>query len=198
MNLIFATNNSHKLSEIRAVSPKGIRILGLKEAGFEGEIPEDHETLEENASQKAWYIFNALKKNCFADDTGLEVDALGGEPGVFSARFSKTGDLQFPDMDVTEGNIKKLLFLLKDENNRNARFRTVISLILDGKEWQFEGVIKGRISHERSGKSGFGYDPVFIPEGETLSFADMDADRKNEISHRAKAMARLVEFLKAL
>jgi XTP/dITP diphosphohydrolase len=195
MILIFATNNLHKLSEVRSITQKSIRISGLSEAGFKGEIPEDYPTLEQNASQKSWYIYNQLHQNCFADDTGLEVEALNGEPGVFSARYSQIGEIRYPEMDISEGNIKKLLELMNNESNRNARFRTVISLILNGTEYQFDGIVNGRIANTKTGSKGFGYDPVFIPEGETCSFAEMESDRKNMISHRARAMSKLVTFL---
>jgi len=195
MKLIFATNNLHKLSEIKCLIRSNIHISGLDEAGFKGDIPEDFTTLEQNASQKAWYIYNRLHGNCFADDTGLEVDVLKGQPGVFSARFSRVGDLRYPEMDVTEGNIKKLLELMNDQINRKARFRTVISLIIDGVEYQFEGIVYGQIARQKSGTNGFGYDPVFIPDGESCCFAEMDMERKNLISHRGRAIAKLVDFL---
>ncbi len=195
MILIFATNNLHKLDEIRALTRHRIKILGLSEAGFQGEIPEDYPTLEQNASQKSWYIYNKLKQNCFADDTGLEVEALDGAPGVYSARFSRIGELQFPELDVTEGNIRKLLTLMDGKTNRRARFRTVISIIVDGQETRFEGIVAGTITNEKSGTRGFGYDPVFVPDGETCTFAEMDISKKNKISHRGVATNKLVDFL---
>lgn len=195
MNLIFATNNLNKLNEIRELTQNSIRVFGLSEAGFKGEIPEDYPTLEQNASQKSRYIFNKLHQNCFADDTGLEVEALKGEPGVYSARFSRIGEIRYPEMEVTDGNIRKLLELMRNESNRNARFRTVISLIIDGVEYQFEGIIAGTIAKEKSGINGFGYDPVFIPEGEGCSFAEIDFVKKNMISHRGRAVGKLVNFL---
>jgi XTP/dITP diphosphohydrolase len=198
MKLIFATNNLHKLSEIRNLVQNNITITGLSEAGISGEIPEDFPTLEQNASQKAWFVFNKLHQDCFADDTGLEVDALKGQPGAFSARFSRVGEIRYPDMDVTEGNIRKLLELLNNEPNRKARFKTVISLIINGMEYQFEGIVEGLIAHEKYGSNGFGYDPVFIPNGEKHSFAEMDFKMKNRISHRALATEKLVGFLKGL
>lgn len=175
-----------------------VHISGLNEAGFEGEIPEDFPTLEQNASQKAWYIYNHLHKDCFADDTGLEVETLNGAPGVYSARFSRIGDIQYPEMEVTEGNIRKLLELMKNEKNRKARFRTIISAIINGTEQQFEGIVNGNIAMGKSGVSGFGYDPVFIPEGKNISFAEMNLDEKNRISHRARAMNKLAVFLEGL
>ncbi len=196
MNLIFATNNQHKIEEIKGLSRNTIRVSGLLEEGFSGEIPEDFPTIEQNASQKSWYIFNLFGKNCFSDDTGLEVEALNGDPGVYSARFSRIGDIQYPQLDITNGNITKLLYLMKNENNRKANFKTVISLILAGVEYQFEGIIPGQISMEKSGISGFGYDPVFIPNGWDCSFAEMSLEIKNKISHRAIAMNRLLAFLR--
>ena len=197
MTLVFATNNQHKLFELRRLAENSFKILGLSEAGFEGEIPEDYASLEQNASQKSWYIYNRIHQNCFADDTGLEVEALNGAPGVYSARFSKIGNLQYHKMEVSEGNIRKLLELMRGESNRNARFRTVISLIFDGIEYQFEGIISGTIASEKSGSTGFGYDPVFIPDGELCSFAEMDLEKKNSISHRGRAVEKLIRFLKS-
>lgn len=194
MNLVFATNNPYKLSEIRRLLNRHV-ISGLEQAGFTGEIPEDFATLEQNACQKAWYIYNRLGMDCFSDDTGLETEALNGEPGVYSARFSRIGNLRFPDLDITEGNIRKLLHLLEKEDNRRARFRTIISLIIGGKEFSFEGAVDGIISRNIRGTGGFGYDPVFIPDGESLSFAEMSPEHKNEISHRGKAIKKLESFL---
>lgn len=153
------------------------------------EIPEDYDTLEENASQKAWHIYNKTKLNCFADDTGLEVDALNGRPGVFSARYA--GDGKNP-----KDNITKLLKELQGVNKRNARFRTVISLIIDGTEYSFEGIVNGVIDETERGVDGFGYDPIFQPNGFALTFAEMDLSQKNLISHRAIAVNQLVDFLK--
>jgi XTP/dITP diphosphohydrolase len=198
MELIFATNNKHKLLEIQQIVGAKIKIFGLNESGFEGEIPEDYDTIEKNSSQKAWYIFNSLKKSCFADDTGLEVEALGGGPGVYSARYSRMGDNKYSEMDITEGNICKLLDNLQTSENRIARFRTVISLILDGREFQFEGIVNGSILTEKSGEKGFGYDPVFLPDGHSKSFAQMNLKDKNKISHRSLAMTKLVRFLNDL
>lgn len=194
-DLIFATNNSHKLAEIRTLISDRFRILSLRDEGIETQIPEDYETLPENALQKAGFIHNLTGKNCFADDTGLEVDALDGEPGVYSARYSRMGDLQFPDMDVTQGNIHKLLLKMRDVKDRTARFRTVIALVMNRREFLFEGIVEGEILRDPSGNQGFGYDPVFRPRGFTQSFAEMEMIRKNRISHRARAMSKLVEFL---
>jgi XTP/dITP diphosphohydrolase len=196
MNLIFATNNLHKLNEIKTLTQNRIHISSLSEAGFAGDIPETFPSIEQNASQKSWYIYDKLKQNCFADDTGLEVDALGGEPGVYSARYSLMGEVRYPEMEIAEGNIRKLLEKMSTETNRSARFRTVISLIIDGIEYQFEGVVSGVIAKEKAGVKGFGYDPIFIPNGENRSFAEMDLNLKNKISHRAIATNKLVEFLK--
>lgn len=195
MTLIFATNNLHKLSEIRSLIPNTTRILGLSEAGFEGEIPEDFPTLEQNASQKAWYIYKKLGQNCFADDTGLEVNVLNGEPGAYSARYSTIGELRFPELEIVEGNIKKLLEMMRFEVNRHARFRTVIALVINGVEFQFEGIVTGTIAKEKKGSQGFGYDPVFIPDGMQCSFGEMNLEEKNKISHRGIAVGKFVNFL---
>jgi XTP/dITP diphosphohydrolase len=198
MEIVFATNNLHKLGEIGAMLSHRIKILGLNDLGIKEEIPEDHDTLEENASQKAWYIYKLTGRNCFADDTGLEVDALDGAPGVYSARYSRIGTPVFPELDSVEGNIKKLLLEMEGVKNRRARFRTVISLILDGDEHRFEGVCEGLITEVSSGSEGFGYDPLFVPDGYTMSFAEMEPEEKNNISHRAKAVHALVQFLKEM
>ena len=198
MDIVFATQNPHKLEEISALLGEGFHLMGLQDLNIKEDIPEDHHTLEENASQKAWYIYDRTGLNCFADDTGLEVDALDGAPGVFSARYSRMGHPTFPQMDAAEGNIKKLLLELKGEKQRNARFRTVIALVLEGKEYQFEGVVEGWITESASGVMGFGYDPVFRPHGHALTFAEMDLDLKNQISHRAKAVDQLVQMLKGM
>lgn len=198
MNLIFATNNIHKLKEIRSLVSDNITILSLRDAGINTEIPEDFETLEENANQKSRFIYDITGTNCFADDTGLEVDAINGEPGVYSARYSRMGDLQFPDMEVSKGNIHKLLLKLRNITERKARFRTVISLILDKQVFKFEGIAEGKILRTPRGEEGFGYDPVFQPEGSSLSFAEMSLLEKNRISHRGKAVEKLVDFLNQL
>jgi XTP/dITP diphosphohydrolase len=187
-NIIFATNNQHKIEEVRAVLGRRFKILTLKEAGIEIDIPEPHDTLEANATEKSKTIFAITNKNCFSEDTGLEVEALNGEPGVKSARYAGEGR-SFDD------NIDKLLINLKSANNKAARFRTVISLILDGKEYLFEGICAGKIIHERKGNNGFGYDPVFVPTGSDKTFAEMDIVEKNGFSHRKKAMEKLINFL---
>lgn len=198
MQLVFATNNLYKLEEIADLLEEKFHLLGLKDLDITEEIPEDHDTLEANASQKAWYIFDKTGKNCFADDTGLEVDALDGAPGVYSARYSRMGHPTFPEMEPAQGNIKKLLLKLHDSRERSARFRTVISLVFNRKEYQFEGVVEGRITESVFGGGGFGYDPIFIPEGYDITFAEMDLSLKNQISHRARAVKQLVDFLKGM
>jgi XTP/dITP diphosphohydrolase len=186
--LIFATNNQNKVLEIRAALGKRFSIVTLQEAGIDIDIPEPHDTLEANASQKSRTIFSLTGNSCFGEDTGLEVAALNGEPGVKSARYA--GD----DRNF-EGNIDKLLHKLAGETRREARFRTVISLMLDGKEYLFEGICNGHITETRHGSKGFGYDPVFVPEGNSKTFAEMDIAEKNIYSHRKKAMEKLVLFL---
>jgi XTP/dITP diphosphohydrolase len=198
MQLVFATNNQHKLEEIDALLGEKFQLLGLKDLHISEEIPEDHDTLEANASQKAWYIFDRTEQNCFADDTGLEVDALDGAPGVYSARYSRMGQPTFPEMEPAQGNIRKLLLKMEGVVERSARFRTVISLVLNGKEYQFEGVVEGAITELASGAKGFGYDPVFTPRGYDTTFAEMDLSLKNQISHRARAVTQLVDFLKEM
>jgi XTP/dITP diphosphohydrolase len=188
MKLIFATNNQHKVDEIRAVLQKGPEIITLKEAGIDIEIPEPYDTLEGNASGKSKTIFEMTGTDCFSEDTGLEVYALKGEPGVKSARYA--GDNRSFD-----ANIDKLLVNLAGKTDRKARFRTVISLLLKGKEYLFEGICEGTILAERKGMNGFGYDPVFIPEGSGKTFAEMDMSEKNQYSHRKKATEKLVAFL---
>ena len=186
--IVFATNNPHKLDEVRALLGQQFEIVPLAELGFEGDIPETGATLAENASQKAHFIYDRYGVDCFADDTGLEVDALGGAPGVYSARYA--GEKATYDENVT-----KLLRALEGKQERSARFKTVVSLILNGKEYQFEGKVEGRILQARSGTAGFGYDPVFQPEGYGETFAEMNPELKNRISHRGKAMAKLARFL---
>ena len=185
--IIFATNNQNKVEEVRAVLGNHFNIITLKEAGIDIDIPEPYDTLEANATEKSKTIFNITNQNCFSEDTGLEVEALNGEPGVKSARYAGE-DRNFAD------NIDKLLFNLKNEENRSARFKTVISLILDGKEYFFEGICPGKIIEERKGNHGFGYDPVFVPDGSDKTFAEMDMAEKNKFSHRKKAMEKLIIF----
>ncbi len=187
-NIIFATNNLNKVNEIRAVLKSKFNIITLKEAGIEIDIPEPHDTLEANAAEKSSTIFRLTKKNCFSEDTGLEVAALNGEPGVKSARYAGEGR-------SFDANIDKLLSKLETKSDKAARFRTVISLILDGKEYQFEGICAGKIISERRGGNGFGYDPIFIPDGSEKTFAEMEMGEKNKFSHRKKAMEKLINFL---
>ena len=191
MELVFATNNAHKLEEINSAVGDSIKILSLKDIGCFEDIPETAPTIEGNASQKSQFIFQKYGINCFADDTGLEVEALDGAPGVYSARYAGSGHDH-------EKNMDKVLSELSDKQNRKARFRTVISLILDKKEYFFEGIVKGSILTERKGKMGFGYDPIFQPEGLNISFAEMELDQKNKISHRGLAVQKLIEFLGTL
>ncbi|HEU4472636.1 MAG TPA: RdgB/HAM1 family non-canonical purine NTP pyrophosphatase [Flavisolibacter sp.] len=191
MTLIFATNNRHKTEEINAALPAGFSIISLREAGINIEIPEPHHTLEANAAEKAGTIYQLTGADCFSEDTGLEVDALNNEPGVHSARYAG-------EERSDRNNILKLLRNLENHSNRKARFRTVICLVLKGKQHFFEGVCEGWISREPVGESGFGYDPVFIPDGALHSFAEMTLEEKNRYSHRKKALERLVAFLSNL
>ena len=191
MKLIFATNNQHKVDEIRSVVGKELEIITLTESGIDIDIPEPYDTLEENASGKSRTIFEMTGTNCFSEDTGLEVTALNGEPGVKSARYA--GDNRSFD-----ANIDKLLINLAGKQDRTASFRTVISLLIDGTETLFEGICDGQIIEERRGAQGFGYDPVFIPTGSTKTFAEMDIKEKNQFSHRKKATEKLVAFLNSL
>ncbi len=186
--IVFATNNTHKLNEVKALLGHQFEIVSLAELGFEGDIPETGSTLAENASQKAHFIYDRYGVDCFADDTGLEVDVLGGAPGVYSARYAG-------EKATYEENVTKLLRALEGKQERSARFKTVVSLILNGKEYQFEGKVEGRILKARSGTAGFGYDPVFQPEDYEETFAEMNPELKNRISHRGKAMAELARFL---
>lgn len=186
--LIFATNNRHKADEVRSILGDRFKVLTLLEAGIEKDIPEPHDTLEENATEKSRTIFELTGKNCFSEDTGLETIALNGEPGVKSARYAGDGR----DFNA---NIEKLLQKLEHQPNRQARFRTVISLIMDNREWLFEGICEGRITTEKKGDGGFGYDPVFVPDGSEKTFAEMTMAEKNRFSHRKKAMEKLIYHL---
>lgn len=188
MKMIFATNNQHKVDEIRSAVPKDFSIITLKEAGIDIDIPEPHDTLQDNAAEKARTIHQLTKTNCFSEDTGLEVFSINNEPGVHSARYA--GEEKSFDQ-----NIEKLLLKLRNSHDRKARFRTVICLILEGKEYFFEGICEGEIIKERKGNKGFGYDPIFVPKGSTKTFAEMSITEKNEFSHRKKATDRLVTFL---
>jgi len=186
--LVFATNNIHKIKEISSILGTRVVLKSLSDIGCSDDIPETGETLEENALQKARYIYGRFRTDCFADDTGLEVEALNNEPGVYSARYA--GE------NVTyDDNTNKVLENLEGKSNRKACFRTVIALIINGKEWLFEGRIDGEIIHHKRGLGGFGYDPVFVPAGCHKTFAEMEPDEKNRISHRALASQKLEEFL---
>ncbi len=191
MKLVFATNNKHKLQEVRDIIGSGVEVLSLADIDCTDDIPETAETLEGNALIKARYIFEKYGANCFADDTGLEVEALEGAPGVYSARYAGDGH-------DSEANMNKLLENLTGENNRSAQFRTVIALIIDGEEKLFNGIVKGEITREKRGASGFGYDPIFVPEGYKESFAQMESSTKNSISHRYRATKQLSDYLKEL
>lgn len=189
MKIVFATNNKHKLEEIKDILGRDFEIVSLAEIGCYEDIPETGATLEENARQKSSYVVEHYSQNCFADDTGLEVEALGGEPGVHSARYAEGTDHD------SEANMRKLLANLEGKDNRKACFRTIISLIIDGVEHQFEGKVEGRIATEKHGMEGFGYDPIFISEGYDKSFAELGEEIKNQISHRARAVKKLAEYL---
>lgn len=189
MKLVFATNNRHKLQEVKAIVGDRVEILSLSDIGCNDDIPETADTLQGNALIKARYISEKYGVNCFADDTGLEVDALDGAPGVYSARYAG-------EECNSEANMQKLLQNLTGKSERSAQFRTVIALIINGDEKLFNGVVKGRISTEKLGDSGFGYDPIFIPEGFSESFAQMSAEQKNSISHRFRATEKLSNYLK--
>lgn len=188
MKLIFATNNKNKVEEIKHLTHQKFQILTLQEVGIDIDIPEPHDTLEANATEKSTTIYKLTNEAVFSEDTGLEVAALNGAPGVKSARYAGEGRNM-------QDNIDKLLHELKDKPSRAAQFRTVASLIINGKEYQFEGICKGHITTEQDGTSGFGYDPVFIPEGSDITFANMDVTEKNKYSHRKKAVQQLIDFL---
>lgn len=190
--LVFATNNAHKLEEVSAILGDKIELLSLKDINCQTDIPETADTLEGNALLKSSYIFQNYHLDCFADDTGLEVEALDGAPGVYSARYAGG------EGHNAESNMLKLLHEMEGKENRKAQFRTAISLILGGKEYLFEGIIKGEIIKEKRGDSGFGYDPVFVPEGYNQTFAELGNDIKNRISHRALAVNKLCDFLRRL
>ena len=188
MKIVFATNNAHKLREVQQTVGDKFEIVSLRECGVVEDIPENETTLEGNALAKARYIYSRTGLSCFADDTGLEVDALGGEPGVRSARYATDGH-------DDEANKRLLLERMEGEENRGAQFRTAMALILDGEEYLFEGVVRGEILTQECGDGGFGYDPLFAPEGRSESFAEMSAEEKNAISHRGRAVRKLAEFL---
>ena len=189
MEICFATHNENKIREVRILLHP-IKIVGLTELGQHEEIPETGQTLDENSLLKAQFLFSKFQVNCFADDTGLEVESLNGAPGVYSARYAG-------DKKDNQANIDLLLQNLEGIENRNARFRTVISLILNGETFTFEGVVNGRITKDISGSEGFGYDPIFMPEGYDITFAEMSLEEKNSISHRGKAIKKLVDYLRS-
>lgn len=191
MKLVFATNNQNKLKEVKQLLPASIELLSLKDIDCEDDITESGKTIRENAKIKSRYIYEKFGMNCFADDTGLEVDAIGGRPGVYSARFAGPSSR-------SEDNINKLLIELKGIENRKANFRTVISLMIDGKDEAFEGIVNGVITNEEMGSNGFGYDSVFMPDGFDKTFAEMTAQEKNEISHRGIAVNKLTSFIREL
>lgn len=188
MKIIFATNNQHKVDEIRWALPENFSIISLKEAGIDIDIPEPHDSLQENAAEKARTIYQLTQTNCFSEDTGLEVYSLNNEPGVHSARYAG-------EQKSFDKNIEKLLSKLENSSERSARFRTVICLVLEGKEYFFEGICEGSIINEKRGEQGFGYDPIFIPTGSGKTFAEMSMGEKNSFSHRKKATDKLVVFL---
>lgn len=189
MKLVFATNNKHKLEEVRAILGNRVEVLSLADINCNDDIPETADTLQGNALIKARYIYNKYGVDCFADDTGLEVEALDGAPGVYSARYAG-------DNHDSHANMNKLLQNLTGKKNRNAQFRTVIALIIKGKEILFDGIVKGEITLEKAGDSGFGYDPIFVPQGYSQSFAQMDSELKNSISHRYLATKQLCDYIK--
>lgn len=192
MKLVFATNNQHKLDEVRQITaPYGIEIVSLADIHCQEEIPETAETLEGNAWQKAHFLQEKYGMDCFADDTGLEVEVLHNAPGVYSARYAGSGH-------DSEANMEKLLQNLAGEKNRKARFRTVIALTIGGKEYTFEGIVSGKITTEKRGEGGFGYDPIFMPDGYDKTFAELGNDVKNQISHRAQAVGKLGAFLASI
>lgn len=191
MKLVFATQNRHKLQEVQSMLGDNFDLIDLSQLNFFDDIPETKDTIEGNAAQKAWFVYSKFGLSCFADDTGLEVEALNGAPGVYSARYAGPGK-------SSQDNLQKLLREMAGISNRKARFKTVMALILDGKEYLFEGIVDGKIILESRGAGGFGYDPVFIPDGYLETFSEMSADLKNSISHRARAMAALSNFLKSV
>jgi XTP/dITP diphosphohydrolase len=188
MKLVFATNNPHKLQEIQHLLGDSIELLSLGDINCYEDIPENQETIEGNAAEKSFYVFNKYGFNCFADDTGLEIEALNGEPGVYSARYAGEEKSPQKNMDLVLQKLTKI-------KNRNARFKTVISLVIDGQEIQFEGIVNGQILEEKRGTTGFGYDPIFKPNESPLSFAEMSMEEKGKISHRGRAVQKLVEYL---
>ena len=186
--IVFATGNPNKIKEVKELLGNQFEIIGLKDIGCHEDIPETQPTIEGNALQKARYVVENYGVNCFAEDTGLEIESLNMEPGVFSARYAG------PQRNSVD-NMKLVLEKLKNHDNRNARFKTVVALIIDGEEFTFEGIVNGEISHEKTGDGGFGYDPIFLPEDQKISFAEMGSTEKNKISHRGRAVRKLIEWL---
>ncbi len=191
MELVFASNNAHKIAEVQRIVGDSFKLLSLNDIACHDDIPENQPTIEGNASEKSWYVYNKFNINCFADDTGLEIDALNGEPGVHSARYS--GELR----DYQQ-NVLKVLKNMEGVKNRTARFKTIISLILNGIEYQFDGIVNGVITEDIRQKHGFGYDPIFIPDGYELTYSQMDPELKDAISHRGLSVNKLAEFLKEI
>lgn len=191
MKIVFATNNEYKLEEVKKLLGDKFEIISLKDINCKEDIPETQATIKGNALQKARYVYQKYNVNCFADDTGLIIEALNGEPGVYSARYSGANS-------NSDKNIKKVFSKLKGKSNRNAYFKTVFSLIVNGKEFSFEGIAKGTITTEKKGISGFGYDPIFKPKDYNITFAEMTLEQKNKISHRGKGVKKLIEFLNKL
>ena len=189
MKLVFATNNTNKLKEIQALLPETIELLGLKDIGCVEDIPETAPDLEGNARQKSFWVYEKYGYDCFSDDTGLEIEALNGEPGVYSARYAGKSK-------SANANMEMVLEKLEGIENRAAQFRTIVSLVLGGKEYQFEGKVEGKITLEKSGVEGFGYDPIFEPENKGITFAEMTQDQKNSMSHRGRAVEKLIDFIK--
>ena len=194
--IVFATHNRNKALEIQEILGQDFRVLTLDQAGLREDIPEERDSLEGNAFQKAMYVYERLGRDCFADDTGLEVKSLYGEPGVFSARYAELSGERLPGESIPDANIRKLLRKMEGVGDRTARFRTVIALVMVKQQLSFEGIVEGRIIEEKRGEGGFGYDPVFIPKGYRKTFAEMSLTKKNKISHRARAVIKLREFLK--
>lgn len=189
--IVFATNNEHKLSEVASMLGDAYKVLGLKDIGCDEDIPETADTLQGNALIKAKYVYEKYGKNCFSDDTGLEVEALNNAPGVYSARYAGV------DKDA-EANMNKLLSELGGQANRKAQFRTAVALIIDGEELLFEGKVEGQIIEEKRGGKGFGYDPIFIPDGYEKTFAELSSEVKNSISHRGRAVQKLIKYLESI
>lgn len=188
MKIVFATGNPHKIKEVKELLNNQFEIIGLKDIGCHEDIPETQPTIEGNALQKARYVVDNYGVNCFAEDTGLEIESLNMEPGVFSARYAG-------EQRSSEDNMNLVLEKLKTQDNRKARFKTVVALIIDGEEFTFEGIVNGKIALEKTGKDGFGYDPIFLPEDHKISFAEMGSAEKNKISHRGRAVRKLIEWL---